>query len=1192
MENKELSENKKKIAQLEQNLKDAQKERLSILRKLNKEEDIFRKGQKENISLSNKQHDMIKGLGDDFKDFGNNIRDAAHEILGFAIGVRQLSRLFGMAKQVKEYNSEIFKLGVQAGKGAEGFNALSSATTNLTKNLGASWEMATGVVKTLSETNYIGNIEKAAVAATQFSRATGVSSGNIIDLQNELSKVGKFSDDASGAVLANIVKVQQANGITKEGMDSIVGSIKTMTTNMNGFGATKDQIKKMAVGTAKLVSEMEKVGISARQATQWIEQLTDPERIEENIGLYAQLGVSINDALSGDFDPNQMSAGMKDFGQRLKDMGPIAGKAYAQAFGVSYKEMIKNADLQEATEQAMTPEEKSLEALTELKTATQDIGARMDETMNKFSGLFKSLGVGVLVAIGIAGVGMDKLVQGIKSNWKDLIAAVRGETGKGTEETKGFFESITDSIKKTDRSSKELLDSLKGVESVSKADAKAVEDSFNNMLAEGKAKAESLVNKSTGGFISDILNSVEKGFKDKLKTDNLDLSALAKVEGMNKLSDALSEIGDGFMLAGKKVDLLGANTERTFEGMAGALKDTGTPLGYINTLLEEQERIDNELHTAEKGLVEAIKSGNQEQIKQATDNINSLKSQKEAINEIINEIPKQAVDATKEIRNVVNTIPEEMKIGIDQSQLNNALKKNNESFKKEAKEAAKDCSGIFKIGGIEFGNTIKGAAIVAAKRLGDSKIGGKISGKIGGIKTGLDETIKAGSEKGAGFGKKLKAVGAKAVVGAGKAVVGAGKAVVGAPKIALSGAKKLAGAIGGLAATLGPALIIGKILGKVFEKVKEKLADKFDKFEKMFDSMISAIADKVVPIVEQLMPIIEDVISTVFNALGPILGSLVGLVEPIGKLLGKIMTALKPVIESLMGMLASVVGFLPDLIGLLVDILIPILEPFLEVLKTIFDCIAPLIDILRGIMPIISKLSKIVSNILGFFIRLSNWLLQPILGALKKIASWFGKKSDEQTEAITENTEQLEKANGSERKAEEISVSVDGGVVTTSGSGAGATNSTSAASKTGASATNSTTETTKESGSSSSSSASLSSSLAYAGAELSKVKEECQNVNDNLIKTLNFFKGGERGNTHGSLDSVLKDFGDIYIKKVTMKNSVGGMVGAATGALIGGMAFGPLGMLAGGYIGSKIGGVNTNNNTLTSGEAATIEISS
>ena len=52
----------------------------------------------------------------------------------------------------------------------------------------------------------------------------------------------------------------------------------------------------------KLVSSLEKVGISAQQATQWIERLTDPDNIEKNIGLYAQLGISISDALSGNID--------------------------------------------------------------------------------------------------------------------------------------------------------------------------------------------------------------------------------------------------------------------------------------------------------------------------------------------------------------------------------------------------------------------------------------------------------------------------------------------------------------------------------------------------------------------------------------------------------------------------------------------------------------------------------------------------------------------------------------------------------------------------------------------------------------------------------------------------------------------------------------------------------------------------
>lgn len=298
-------------------------------------------------------------------------------------------------KTIVDMERTAAKLGMRAGKGIQGVNDLTQTFKYLQKEIGATADDARSIVEELSTTGYVNNIKEASVAISYFQRATGASVASTTDLMNELTKVGKFSDRETTTMLANIAKVQQKNGITAKGMGTLTTGIAKATANMKIFGQSDQAIKNMVLSTAKLVSGMEKVGVSAEVAVGWVERLTDPEKIEKNIGLYAQLGMSISDVLSGNIDSDQIGEGMKEFGQKIKDMGPIAGAQFANAFEVSYKDAIKAADFEGPDVQEVEVDE-SLEALKEMKQATLDASAAMQENINKLAGAMQGIDKNIL----------------------------------------------------------------------------------------------------------------------------------------------------------------------------------------------------------------------------------------------------------------------------------------------------------------------------------------------------------------------------------------------------------------------------------------------------------------------------------------------------------------------------------------------------------------------------------------------------------------------------------------------------------------------------------------------------------------------------------------------------------------------------------------------------------------------------
>ena len=326
------------------------------------------------------------------------------------------------AKSLIDMEDAAYRMSQRAGKGFEGVKELKNTYVDIQANLKDSAENAREITKTLSETGYVKNLGEAAEYISLFSRTTGTSIGQTTEVMNGLTKIGKFSSKEAGTIIANVAKIQKLNGITVQGMNAWAASVNSVTNNMKAFGQTDESIKKMVVSTAKLVSSLEKVGVSAQQATQWIERLTDSDNIEKNIGLYAQLGISISDALSGNIDGDTIGAGLKDFGQKIKEMGPIAGKAYADAFGISYKEAIKAADMEAAIDAGGVTEQDSKSELEKMKEETLSFNQKQQENINQMIGetqkLMSDLSQRQMMMLT---VGISLAMSGVKKVFNSMI---------------------------------------------------------------------------------------------------------------------------------------------------------------------------------------------------------------------------------------------------------------------------------------------------------------------------------------------------------------------------------------------------------------------------------------------------------------------------------------------------------------------------------------------------------------------------------------------------------------------------------------------------------------------------------------------------------------------------------------------------------------------------------------------------
>lgn len=401
----------------------------------------FKREQQESNKATKKATDLLKdriAQEDAFKDSLEKTTDGLKKLMKVNIAFSATgvaTALIGTATKMLAINSELHRTVINAGKGVESLKAYKNASADLSKSMGATFEEANKVVKKLAELQYLGTpgeIQNAAEASYGLARAFGLDHEAVTANTVELQKWGQVSAKTTTAMYADIMKVAQANGLTKDAVNAITKTTTNWSGMLKAFGKTAPMdVQRYNMSLAKTVSALEKVGVSAQTTTKLLEDLTDPTMIEENIPKYAALGISITDAISGNIDPEQMGAGLKEFGEKLKQMGPIAGAQYAKAMGVSYKDAIKaaSADMADASKVDMTPEEKSAEAIKQLTDATKDLPEKLSDGFQKFGGTFRKYGAIAMIVGG-------NLIGGLSAKMFKMLDKTKEKTTKITEETK------------------------------------------------------------------------------------------------------------------------------------------------------------------------------------------------------------------------------------------------------------------------------------------------------------------------------------------------------------------------------------------------------------------------------------------------------------------------------------------------------------------------------------------------------------------------------------------------------------------------------------------------------------------------------------------------------------------------------------------------------------------------------------
>ena len=409
-----------------------------------------------NKTLEKKSSKLLDGLYNTL----DKMVDSSESIVGMITGGTVIASLGTIAKHAWDLNDSMAKLSVRMGQGKEGAKALEGSVTGMMKSFGSNYDQAKDIVETLAQAKYADNLQEAASGADLFARATGASVGTVVQLTDALNKQAGMSAKSSNAILAGMTKIQQTVGISQNGMEALAGSINDMALNMAAFGKSSEEIQRAAVKTTALAGAMEKVGVSAQRAVALMDQLTDPDRIEDNILLYSQLGLSIEDALNGGVQDALEGDAFKEMAEKITAMGPIAGAAMAKNMGLSYKEVSRMAQMETGSmndlmDDATIEEDKALGKLDEFVKETEGIGAKVKRFFNEIEGRLMGVGPILLTTLTLIAPKILELFKGLvgkltnKEAMQEAVQASVDTAEEGVEKVADASEKIKDAIEES-----------------------------------------------------------------------------------------------------------------------------------------------------------------------------------------------------------------------------------------------------------------------------------------------------------------------------------------------------------------------------------------------------------------------------------------------------------------------------------------------------------------------------------------------------------------------------------------------------------------------------------------------------------------------------------------------------------------------------------------------------------------------
>ena len=873
--------------------------------------------------------ELVSEVNQGIEEFNDNLNQSDLLISGIGRSLKTIAEFAGaatislglkdMVSSLMKINDEATKSAVILGKNAFGkplrdsIKEIENNIISLQTEIGVSTEKAKELTNAFLTKRITENIEQSTKAVAMFQRATNAETDSIMSMYNEMYHGASMSIKNIDNILANMSKMQHTIGLSEEGMNAAIKSAGKLTTQLRGFGATDEQIKSSTVSLTKFISSMEKVGVSAQVATSFVEKLMDPERIEENIGLYSQLGITMEEALSGNaLNGDILQEGLKEFSQRIVDMGPIAGSAYAKSFGYSYNQAMKTVKLDGPEVVEEVSQEDTMKSLKTMSEEVLGTTGKINKAFNQFKGSILKFGPAALAAIAVILATLKKriskvLKEGFREGIKDGISASSkniSKIGDGitnaitsgigmTGAMKGSFNKLNSQKTSFDKSEEieKIMNTLKTAGSGLDIKNRFMAEKIYNQQVRDAKKAAVEEELKQQIMLRSSKAEMYNAELDKLK----DLQKIAKETGNIKLENRLNRLTSNAKKQESDIfDIV--NNDKKLQTKAGWGFVADEQKNKISTLNEGKKSNEtkilsmvSELRVATEVLSHQKKATSGE-IAEAREKMNKILGQ--SFNKVDGKFNQMLVDAGGDIEKLGELLKNKAGEGSELSrafenltEVSNDLTKAQENLEEAEKRK-------------------RGAPEEKAK-----------NGFLSGLKEGFLE--KTGLKKAITFFKGDEETGKKGIkdrvkdLGGGSLAKGIG---IGAANVGFGAIGGLTKAIGGLALKIGIFGILGTLLKPLISTLQEKIAPIMENFTNFLSEVFSKIDTSA----------IEDVITTVLSIFMDLakrlLPSITKIIGSLAPLFMDLVEFLLPPLLTVLGVLATVSGYLLQGIGNLIKL--------------------------------------------------------------------------------------------------------------------------------------------------------------------------------------------------------------------------------------------------------------------------------
>jgi hypothetical protein len=389
-------------------------------------------------------HKALQGVGGLFRT-----------ILGAAGIAGVVASLFDIVKTTFELDTNMKNLSFRMGYAGKNAQALKQTVFDIAHETGIATEAAGELVANLARLRVPQkDLRQLAIDAARFSEVTGVSADEAGRLAGDLMRVGRMGRQATTTILAGMVKVQRAIGMSEASMSQLTETILHSTKILNQMGKSSAFIEKFNKGVTKLAGAFEQVGLSAQDANEFVQQLLDPGRVEENALLYAKLGVSMQDALTGNVDPGELVGKFKNLGQELKGMSNIAANELAKSLNMPLGQLRQMAEMDEtqlskalgvatdASGELAKANKEQLSAQDKLKKTWERVQNILVDIFDSFMPFIDALATTIHDLVKSGGGGIKSFVDSLKANIPKIVEGFKTFFKETFPKMKTLFEQL------------------------------------------------------------------------------------------------------------------------------------------------------------------------------------------------------------------------------------------------------------------------------------------------------------------------------------------------------------------------------------------------------------------------------------------------------------------------------------------------------------------------------------------------------------------------------------------------------------------------------------------------------------------------------------------------------------------------------------------------------------------------------